>query len=92
MALKIGCERILKEKVSAGKERPVLKDLLDHLDAEDSLVVWKLDRLGIDSKGTKTQSSFRACSIRNTFAKKSILARPKIISVLFRQPLIRYFY
>lgn len=44
-----GCGRIFQEKVSTRKaDRPGLSDALDHLrpHAGDSLVVWKLDRLG----------------------------------------------
>jgi DNA invertase Pin-like site-specific DNA recombinase len=43
---KAGCERIFTEKGSAVKERPVLTQLLETLESGDSLVVWKLDRLG----------------------------------------------
>ncbi len=43
---KVGCERIFEEKVSSRKERPELDRTLDHLRKGDSLVVWKLDRLG----------------------------------------------
>ena len=43
---KWGCERIVKEKASSGKERPILKELLSYLEFGDTLVVWKLDRLG----------------------------------------------
>ena len=38
---KAGCEKIYTEKESGVKERPVLKELLS-----DTLVVYKLDRLG----------------------------------------------
>ena len=41
-----GCEAISQEHASAAKERPVLKKLLTTLRPGDSLVVWKLDRLG----------------------------------------------
>jgi len=43
---KVGCEKIYQEKVSSGKERPQLVRLLDNLRAGDTLIVWKLDRLG----------------------------------------------
>lgn len=44
---KYGCDKIIEEKVSAGeKERPGLKKLLALLNPGDTLVVWKLDRLG----------------------------------------------
>src|SRR5207237_7139673 len=41
-----GCERIYREKTSAGRwDRPELHRLLDQLRERDVLVVWKLDRL-----------------------------------------------
>lgn len=43
---KEGCEKIYEEKMSAGKERPVLKECLNYLREGDVFVVWKLDRLG----------------------------------------------
>ena len=43
----VGCDRIFEETMSGSKrERPELKRALDHLRAGDTLVVWKLDRLG----------------------------------------------
>lgn len=47
-ALKLaGCEDIFSEKQSgANKERPVLDQCLRSLRKEDTLVVWRLDRLG----------------------------------------------
>lgn len=41
-----GCERVFQEKVSAGKDRPQLRLLIDSLRTGDTVVVWKLDRLG----------------------------------------------
>lgn len=44
---KLGCENIYQEKVSSTQaERPALATLLSHLRAGDTLVVWRLDRLG----------------------------------------------
>ena len=41
-----GCERIYQEKISgANKNRPQLRELLDHLRESDEIIVWKLDRL-----------------------------------------------
>jgi DNA invertase Pin-like site-specific DNA recombinase len=47
-ALKIEkCEIIFKEKKSGAlKNRPVLDSCLSHLRSGDTLIVWKLDRLG----------------------------------------------
>ena len=41
-----GCEKIYAEKESGVKERPVLKELLSFIRQGDTLVVYKLDRLG----------------------------------------------
>ena len=42
-----GCEIIYQEKMSGAKtDRPELKNCLKSLRKEDTLVVWKLDRLG----------------------------------------------
>jgi DNA invertase Pin-like site-specific DNA recombinase len=42
-----GCERIFEEKVSAtSKVRPQLERLLDSIREGDTVIVWRLDRLG----------------------------------------------
>jgi DNA invertase Pin-like site-specific DNA recombinase len=44
---KAGCERVFRDKISGAKaERPGLQEALDFLREGDSLVVWRLDRLG----------------------------------------------
>lgn len=44
---KAGCEKIYEEIVTGSKvDRPILNNLLDQLRAGDTLVVWKIDRLG----------------------------------------------
>jgi DNA invertase Pin-like site-specific DNA recombinase len=49
---KAGCERIFTDKLSGAQaERPGLKEALSHLREADTLVVWKLDRLGRSVKG-----------------------------------------
>src|ERR1700736_1530624 len=49
---KAGCKRIFTDKASgAPTKRPGLADALSHLRKGDSLVVWKLDRLGRSVKG-----------------------------------------
>ena len=40
------CVEVVEEKASAAKERPQLQALLTRLRDGDTLVVWKLDRLG----------------------------------------------
>ena len=42
-----GCERIFRDKASGAKtERPGLQEAIEFLREGDSLVVWRLDRLG----------------------------------------------
>ena len=44
---KAGCETIYQDRISGTKtNRPGLGDALEHLRPGDTLVVWKLDRLG----------------------------------------------
>jgi len=44
---KAGCERVFKDRQSgAVVRRPGLDEALSHLRSTDTLVVWKLDRLG----------------------------------------------
>lgn len=45
--LKYGCERVFTDKFSAVRsERPGLTEALNYLRSGDTLVVWRLDRLG----------------------------------------------
>ena len=49
---KAGCNKVFTDKTSgAGAERAGLKEALSHLRETDTLVVWKLDRLGRSVKG-----------------------------------------
>ena len=49
---KAGCKRIFTDKLSGAQvERPGLKEALSHLREADTLVVWKLYRLGRSVKG-----------------------------------------
>ena len=41
-----GCERIFEDTAGGAAERPSLHDALSHLRTGDTLVVWRLDRLG----------------------------------------------
>ncbi len=44
---KAGCDRVLEETASGAKaDRPVLQEALAYARAGDTLVVWRLDRLG----------------------------------------------
>ncbi|WP_393964363.1 recombinase family protein [Exiguobacterium sp. S22-S28] len=47
---KAGCTKIFQEKASSVKKRPELEKYLDYLREGDTLVVWKLDRLGRTTK------------------------------------------
>src|SRR5947209_5924487 len=43
----IGCRKIFTDIISSAKpERPGLRDALAYVRAKDTLVVWRLDRLG----------------------------------------------
>src|SRR6202008_4241886 len=49
---KAGCRRVFTDKLSGVQvERPGLQEALSHLREADTLVVWKLDRLGRSVKG-----------------------------------------
>jgi len=49
---KAGCKRAFTDKTNgAHSERPGLQEALSHLREADTLVVWKLDRLGRSVKG-----------------------------------------
>ncbi|MFT7087479.1 MAG: DNA invertase Pin-like site-specific DNA recombinase [Rickettsiales bacterium] len=49
---KINCDKIFEDKISGTKyNRPGLDEALSHLRKGDTLVVWKLDRLGRSVKG-----------------------------------------
>lgn len=43
---KEGCEKVFSEHVSGVKERPELQKALSHLRSGDTLIVYKLDRIG----------------------------------------------
>lgn len=47
-----GCERVFEERIGGTRtQRPGLDDALSHAREGDTLVVWKLDRLGRSVKG-----------------------------------------
>ena len=49
---KAGCKRVFTDKLSGAQaDRPGLKEAPSHLREADTLVVWKLDRLGRSVKG-----------------------------------------
>lgn len=46
-----GCEKIFRDKVTGAKsDRPGLDEALSHLRKGDTLIVWRLDRLGRNSQ------------------------------------------
>ena len=48
---KAGCEKIFEDKISGAKaKRPGLNTLLEFARADDTIVVWRLDRLGRSMK------------------------------------------
>ncbi len=50
--MQANCERLFTDRMSGTRsDRPGLSDALSHLRAGDTLVVWKLDRLGRGVKG-----------------------------------------
>jgi len=52
---KYGCDKIFTEKISGVKsDRPVLQECLNRLQEGDTLVVWRLDRLGRSLKDLVT--------------------------------------
>ncbi len=68
-----GCKQIFKEKISSAKERPQLVKLLDTLREGDTLVVWKLDRLGRSLKDLlQMVSDFKSEGIGFVSLKDSI--------------------
>lgn len=44
--LKVGCKKIFFEKESSIKQRPELEKLIENMREGDTIVIWKLDRLG----------------------------------------------
>lgn len=62
---KAGCQKIYQEKISSTKaSRPALEDFMDKLRKGDTLVVWKLDRLGRSLK--------ELISLISTLAEKGV--------------------
>lgn len=47
---KVGCLKVFKEKASSVKKRSEFEKCLEYLREGDTLVVWKLDRLGRTTK------------------------------------------
>jgi len=57
-----GCDKIFQDKLSGVKDkRPGLEEALQYVRPGDSLVVWRLDRLGV------TRPKKENCTLRNIF-------------------------
>jgi DNA invertase Pin-like site-specific DNA recombinase len=78
---KAGCEMIFREKQSAVKDRPELDKLIDQLRKGDTVVVWKLDRLGrslkhlIDLMETMRQKETEFISLNDNIDTTTIQGR-----------------
>ena len=76
-----GCEQIYQEKVSGVKERPELKRCLQSLRSGDTLVVYKLDRLGRSLKNLVeivddlTHRGVAICSIKDNIDASTATGR-----------------
>lgn len=71
---RFGCETIFKEKLSGkNKTRPQLDKMIDQLRKGDTVVVWKLDRLGRSLKDLiELVSSFREKGVEFVSLKDGI--------------------
>ena len=62
---KAGCQKIYQEKISSVQaQRPAIETLISHLRDGDTLIVWKLDRLGRSLKDL--------IALINTFSEKQV--------------------
>ena len=70
---KASCERIFTDHISGTKaRRPGLEEALSHLRAGDTLVVWRLDRLGRSLRhliDTVTDLQERGIGFKSLFGK-----------------------
>lgn len=61
---KIGCSKVFSDVISGVKEeRKGLKEALDYVREGDTLVVWRLDRLGRSLKHLTRLLCFAICGI-----------------------------
>ena len=68
-----GCERIFEDTAGGAAERPALREALAQLRAGDTLVVWRLDRLGRSLKDLIAHAeSLRAQSVGLCSLKEAI--------------------
>jgi DNA invertase Pin-like site-specific DNA recombinase len=82
---RVGCDRIYQEKVSGKKDdRPELSRCLDALRPGDSLVVYKLDRLG--------RSTFKLLELTSEFEKNGIDFISIVDGIDTTTPVGRFFF
>ncbi len=89
---KAGCERIFEDKISGSKtDRVGLANAISHLRKDDTLVVWKLDRLGRSVKDlvrlirvhlNKRQKSSVGFYAKPTTPRLSLDFRPPIFTLV----------
>lgn len=82
---KAGCEKIFEDKTSGSRaKRPGLSKALEILRSGDTLVVWKLDRLGRSVK--------HLVDLVNAFAKQEIHFKSLTDSIDTASPSGRFFF
>lgn len=96
-----GCKRIFREKVSgASRQRPEFIRMLDQIREEDTIVVWKLDRLArstrdlLETMETIREAGARFQSLSEPWADTTTHAGKMIMTVFagiaeFERDLIR---
>jgi DNA invertase Pin-like site-specific DNA recombinase len=80
-----GCTRVFTDKIGGARvERPGLNEALSHLRGGDTLVVWKLDRLGRSVKGL--------VDLVNTLEERGVHFRSLTDGIDTKTPAGRFFF
>ena len=80
-----GCVRVFTDKIGGARaERPGLNEALSHLRGGDTLVVWKLDRLGRSVKGL--------VDLVNTLEERGVHFRSLTDGIDTKTPAGRFFF
>jgi len=80
-----GCTRIFTDKIGGARaDRPGLNETLSHLRVGDTLVVWKLDRLGRSVKGL--------VDLVNTLEERGVHFRSLTDGIDTKTPAGRFFF
>jgi DNA invertase Pin-like site-specific DNA recombinase len=80
-----GCTRVFTDKIGGARaDRPGLIEALSHLRAGDTLVVWKLDRLGRSVKGL--------VDLVNTLEERGVHFRSLTDGIDTKTPAGRFFF